>query len=106
MRAMKLARRNPFLTLGLIGFLLFLIWTLVGTPEAGAVAGVLLIWPWRVLLFPFGWVATAIDPWVGRGPEWVDWVATATMGLLPYLALDAAWRRLAPRRAGLQPSAE
>jgi hypothetical protein len=56
---------------------------------------------WTSSLFvlrPFALVATWVDPYFRHFPEFVDVVGTLLLGLLPYIAADAVYRRLTFRR--------
>jgi hypothetical protein len=89
--------RNPLLILALIA----LLWRhgvpMILSAFAEGVLGVV----WTSALFvlrPFALVATWVDPYFRRFPEFVDVVGTLLLGLLPYVAGDAAYRRLTFRR--------
>jgi len=85
--------RNPFLLLALMA----LLWRhgvpMISSEFAEGVLGVV----WTSALFvlrPFALVATWVDPHFRRFPEFVDVVGTLVLGLLPYVAGDAVYRRL------------
>jgi hypothetical protein len=66
--------------------------------DRGAVGAVWAAATWT--LAPFSVVASTVDPMVRGLPEWVDIVVTLALGLVPYLALDHAWRAVVrPRRS-------
>jgi len=55
---------------------------------------------WVLILRPFSFVDTVIDPYLRWAPEWVDVVVTLAAGPLPYLAADLIVRRLLRWRTG------
>lgn len=90
--------RNPFLVLGLVGLALGLLW--MGVPALGELPGgaaVFLVA--RLLLRPFGLVATWIEPYLRGLPEWVDIAVTLPLSLAPYVLADVVVRRLLDRGA-------
>jgi hypothetical protein len=95
--ATQMVIRNPLLILALIA----LLWR-HGVPMilSGFAEGVLgVLWTSAVfVLRPFALVATWVDPYFRRLPEVVDIVGTLLLGLLPYVAGDAVYRRLTFRR--------
>ena len=90
---------NPFLALALAGLGLAISWHLLlaAIPEHPLLD--VLFEVWVLILRPFSFVATVIDPYLRWAPEWVDVVVTLGAGLLPYLAADVVIRWLRGRRA-------
>lgn len=93
----RVLARNPFLVLGLLGLTLGLLWmgipSLRELPGGGAV-----FFAARLLLRPFGIVATWIDPFVRSLPEWVDIAVTVPAGLAPYALMDVLVRWILDRQ--------
>jgi hypothetical protein len=84
--------RNPMLALALLSLLLR-----HGLPLilGGVTEGVVgLLWTSAVnALRAFSLVATWVDPYLRGFPEFVDWVVTLMLGLIPYVVVDALYRR-------------
>jgi hypothetical protein len=91
--------RNPFLTLALAGLGLAISWHLLlaAIPEHPLLDVHFAVWV--LILRPFSFVATVIDPYLRWAPEWVDVVVTLGAGLLPYLTADLLVRRLVRLRS-------
>jgi hypothetical protein len=93
-RIARVLTRNPFLSIALLalairfGLPLAFADTLDSglTGSAWGLAG--------AALGPFAALATWIDPFLRRFPDWVDSLATLALGLTPYLGLDAVIRHL------------
>lgn len=89
--------RHPLLTLALLA----LLWR-HGVPilSSGFAEGILgAVWASAIfVLRPFSLIATWVDPYLRRFPEFVDILGTLLLGLLPYVAGDAITRRLIVRR--------
>jgi len=84
---------NPFLTVGLVGVLLFVLGLVLGLhPQDGGV-GQATFFLWRVLAAPVHLAANVLAPVTDRWPDVLDAGAAVLVGLLPYAAADALWRR-------------
>jgi hypothetical protein len=97
-RVFASAARHPFLGLAMIA-VLFRFGLPAAFPEgfsSGATGGVWHLATW--FLWPFSLLATWIDPYLMAVPEWVEAAATLALGLIPYLVLDAVYRRVRRRR--------
>ena len=92
--------RNPFLTLALAGLGLAISWhlPLAAIPEHPLLDVHFAVWV--LILRPFSFVATVIDPYLRWAPEWIDVVVTLGAGLVPYLTADFALRRVLRWRIG------
>ena len=88
---------NPILTLALVALTVRYGLPLVTSSfDEGVVR-----WLWSGISFvltPFSFVATWVDPYFSPISESVDTVGTAVLGLIPYIFIDAAYRRLIWRR--------
>jgi hypothetical protein len=110
----RLIRDHPCLVAGLVAYSLLLLWGMlpqeVQDHPLGGAALATIAFPLR----PFSAVATWVDPWLRRWPEWVDIAATGASGFLPYALADLFLRRLRhlargrsipPSPSGVGPSA-
>jgi hypothetical protein len=94
---------NPFLSVGLLGTLIFGTWIALGLDPQDGGAGQAVFYVWRVLAAPVHLAANVLAPLTNDWPDVLDAGAAVVMGLLPYLAADALWRRW--RRRGDRPAA-
>jgi hypothetical protein len=89
---------NPFLSAGLLGIAVFGVWLLFWPDPGDGGAGQALFYVWRVLAAPVHLAANVLAPITDRWPDPLDAGAAVLLGLLPYLAADAVWRRWSRRR--------
>jgi hypothetical protein len=84
---------NPVLVLVLAALLLRYGLPLTSNELTDGATG--LVWTSATfLLRPFSLIATWVDPYLRAFPEFVDVIGTLLLGLLPYVAADAVYRRL------------
>jgi hypothetical protein len=86
-------RMNPFLTFALIAMVVRYGLPLVSDEFDEGIVG----WFWlgsSYLLTPFSIIATYVDPYLSPFSEFVDLLGTAVLGILPYLIIDMAYRRM------------
>jgi hypothetical protein len=84
---------NPFLSAGLIGTLLFVIWLALGLQPDGGGVGQALYFSWRVLAAPVHLAANLLGPFTDHWPDALDGGAALGVGLFPCVMADALWRR-------------
>lgn len=83
--------RHPFLAVGILGMLLFVLWLAVGAPIEGV--GRVLFYSWRTLAAPMHLAANLLSPVTDTWPDVLDSAAVAVSGLAPYAAADWFVRR-------------
>jgi hypothetical protein len=90
---MRWFARNPVMTVALVAVVVRFGAPLVSDGFGEGALGAL--WTAAALaLAPFSAVATWVDPFFSRFPELVDIIGTLVLGLVPYAAMDAVYRRL------------
>lgn len=93
-----LLRTNPFLSIGLLGTLIFGVWLAAGlSPRDGGV-GEVVFHVWRVLAAPVHVATNLLAPITNSWPDALDALAAVAVGLLPYALADWVLRRVRARR--------
>jgi hypothetical protein len=89
---------NPFLSVGLLGTFIFGTWLALGLQPHDGGVGQAGFYLWRVLAAPVHVAANVLGRVTNDWPDVLDAGAAVVVGLLPYLAADALWRRWRRRR--------
>ena len=84
---------NPFLSVGLLGTVIFGLWILLGLHPADGSVGQAMFYVWRVLAAPVHLAANVLAPLTNRWPDVLDAGVAVLVGLVPYVVADALWRR-------------
>jgi hypothetical protein len=97
-RMRRFLAANPFLSVGLLGIVIFAVWLVLWPDPGDGGVGQALFYVWRVLAAPVHLAANVLAPITDRWPDALDGGAAAALGLVPYLAADALWRRWSRHR--------
>lgn len=81
---------HPFLCVAILAGLTF------AAMHAGLANGKAITAAWQFLGLGFHLTANLIARWLPDIPGWLDVAMVVVIGLIPYVAVDAAWRYLKP----------
>jgi len=84
---------NPFLSVGLVGTVIFGLWISLGLDPSDGGTGQASYYVWRVLAAPVHLATNVLGSVTDRWPDALDGGAAVVVGLMPYLVADWLWRR-------------